>query len=74
MEYARILESAMEAVRVMAENPLYYDMMESSRKLVSSLHISFCYGGLQRIFSALPSFALCRNVMGKAETPVANKR
>ena len=60
---------------MMAGNPWYYDiMMESSRKLESSLRISFCYRGLQRMFSTLPSFVLCQNVMGKSETPVANRR
>jgi len=40
-------------------------MMESSRKLESLLYISFRYGGLQRIFSTLPSSLLCQSVMGK---------
>ena len=47
-----VCDECMEAVRMMAENSWCYDiMMESSRKLESSLHISFCYGELQRMFS-----------------------
>jgi len=60
VEYAQILESLMEVVEMH-----YGVMMESSRKLESLPYIYFCYGGLQRIFSRLPSSLLCQNVMGK---------